>query len=67
MLLASGALDLTRYEEISNPSNMTLTRFLAASSILALTAAASTARENADAVRSVRRLVQDRSGKDVRW
>jgi outer membrane protein, heavy metal efflux system len=67
MLLASDALDLTRYEEISNPSNMTLTRFLAASSILALTAAASTARENADAVRSVRRLVQDRSGKDVRW
>ena len=46
---------------------MELTRFLAASSILALTAAASTARENADATKSVRQLVQDRSGKDVIW
>jgi outer membrane protein, heavy metal efflux system len=46
---------------------MTLNRFLAASSILVLTAAVSTARENANAAGSVRQLVQDRSGKDVRW
>ena len=46
---------------------MTLNRFLAASSIVVLTAAVSTARENANAAGSVRQLVQDRSGKDVRW
>ena len=46
---------------------MTLPRFLGAGLILTLTAAASTARENADAVRSVQQLVQDRSGKDARW
>jgi outer membrane protein, heavy metal efflux system len=46
---------------------MTLIRFLAASSILALTAATNSARENANAARSVQQLVQERSGKDVRW
>ncbi|HEX6565079.1 MAG TPA: TolC family protein [Chthoniobacterales bacterium] len=46
---------------------MPLNRFLAASSIFALTAAASTARENANPARSVQQLVQDRSSKDVRW
>ena len=46
---------------------MTLNRFLAASSIVVLTAALSAARDNADAARSVQKLVQDRSGKDVRW
>jgi len=46
---------------------MTLNRFLAASSIVVLTAAVSAARDNADAARSVQKLVQDRSGKDVRW
>jgi outer membrane protein, heavy metal efflux system len=46
---------------------MTLPRFLAASSILVLTPAASMARDNADAARSVQQLVQDRSGKEVRW
>jgi outer membrane protein, heavy metal efflux system len=46
---------------------MTLSRFLAAGCILTLTVAASTARENADAARRVQQLVQDRSGKDMRW
>src|ERR1700745_833662 len=46
---------------------MTLPRFLAASSILLLTPAASMARDNADAARRVQQLVQDRSGKEVRW
>ena len=46
---------------------MTIPRFLAASSILTLTVAASAARENADVARSVQQLVQDRSGKDARW
>jgi outer membrane protein, heavy metal efflux system len=46
---------------------MILNRFLAVSAILALTAAVSMARESADAARSVQKLVQDRSGKDVRW
>lgn len=46
---------------------MTLNRLLAASSILALTAVASMARENADAARSVQQLIRNRSGKDLRW
>src|ERR1700739_3708305 len=46
---------------------MTLNRFLAASLIVVLTAAVSTARENANAARSVQQLVQDRSGKGLRW
>jgi len=46
---------------------MALNRFLAANSILALTVAVSTARENADATRSVQQLVLDRSGKNVIW
>jgi outer membrane protein, heavy metal efflux system len=46
---------------------MTLDRFLAASSILALTATVGTAHENANAARTVQQLVQNRSDKDVRW
>ena len=46
---------------------MTLNRFMAISSLLVLTTSASRARDAEDPVRSVQRLVQDRSGKEVRW
>src|ERR1700722_15833257 len=46
---------------------MTITRFVACSSILAMTLPAGSAREKEEAFQDVQRSVQERSGKTVRW
>src|SRR3984893_11076368 len=46
---------------------MTITRFVACSSILAMTLPAGSAREKEEAFRDVQQSVQERTGKTVRW
>ena len=46
---------------------MTITRFVACSSILAATLLAATAREKEEAFQGVQQSVRDRTGKAVRW
>ncbi|CEF49167.1 unnamed protein product [uncultured bacterium] len=46
---------------------MTITRFVACSSILAMTLPAGSAREKEEAFQGVQQSVRDRTGKDVRW
>src|SRR6202022_1337988 len=46
---------------------MTITRFVACSSILAMTLPAGSAREKEEAFRDVQQSVRERTGKAVRW
>src|ERR1700722_271611 len=46
---------------------MTITRFVACSSILAMTLPAGSAREKEEAFQSVQKSIQERTGKSIRW